>query len=95
MIDNLDLFGMVELSNHLSDSLNLYYRDVNDIDIVIEQLNRKKKEVLKRMESSSNSLRLLTKTKVFRDGVTVQYQNGLTSVLDEVDSLIKSQSLKG
>ena len=46
----MNLSNMVELANHISESLNAHYRDIGDIDFLIEELNKKKKGIAKRME---------------------------------------------
>ena len=34
----MNLSGMVELANHISESLNNHYRDIGDIEFLIEEL---------------------------------------------------------
>ena len=93
-MDSLSNVNVVELSNHLSYSINEYYRDVNDLDILIDQLNNKKSEILKRMEKDSLYLSLIMNSNQFKSCVNIQYQNCLKEVLDNVKNLIESQKIK-
>lgn len=91
MADHLTLTNMVELANHLSESLTAHYRDIGDIDFVIEELNRKKKAIARRMERDAAHLRKIINDKYFNDNVTASVIADLSDALDGVDELVEIQ----
>jgi hypothetical protein len=85
----MNITNMVELANHISESLNAHYRDISDIDFLIEELNRKKKGIAKRMKVDAAHLRTIMTDATFVNGVTDQDLNNFKEALDGVDELIE------
>jgi len=82
---------LVELANHLSESVNAHYRDINDIDFIIEELNNKKKQIARLMEKDAKHLRRILDDESFRKSVTASCINDFTEALDGVDELVEVQ----
>lgn len=85
----MNITNMVELANHISESLNAHYRDIGDIDFLIEELNRKKKGIAKRMKVDAAHLRTIMTDATFVNGVTDQDLNNFKEALDGVDELVE------
>ena len=80
---------MVELANHISESLNAHYRDIGDIDFLIEELNKKKKGIAKRMEKDAAHLRTIMTDATFASGITKQSMDDFKEALEGVDELVE------
>ena len=85
---------LVELVNHLCESLNNSYRDIADIEILTEELNNKKKRVIKRMQQDKLYANMILDNQVFLDNATQECIDSVKETLDDVDSLIESIKLK-
>ena len=85
----MNLSNMVELANHISESLNTHYRDINDIDFLIEELNKKKKGIAKRMEVDAAHLRTIMTDATFSSGINEKAMNDFKEALEGVDELIE------
>lgn len=84
---------LVELVNHLCESLNNSYRDIADIEILTEELNNKKKRVIKRMQQDKLYVNMILENQVFRDNATKECIDSVRDILNDVDSLIESMKL--
>lgn len=91
MSDHLTLTNMIELANHLSNSLTNEYSDICDIDFMIEELNHKKKAIAKRMEKDALNLRTILNNSYFKDNVTESARNAFAEALDGIDDLVTIQ----
>lgn len=91
MPDKGSIVTLVELANHLSESVNAHYRDINDIDFIIEELNSKKKQIARLMQKDAKQLRLILSNQTFQDNVTEACRNDFAEALDGVDDLIEVQ----
>jgi len=85
----MTLVGLVELANHLSMSLNNHYRDIGDIDFMIEELNKKKKGIARRMQKDATQLRAIMNDATFINGVNEKAKCDFKDALDGVDELIE------
>lgn len=85
----MNLANMVELANHISESLNAHYQDINDIDFMIEELNKKKKGIAKRMERDAAHLRTIITDATFSNGVSSTALDNFKEALDGVDELVE------
>lgn len=85
----MNLANMIELANHISESLNAHYQDVNDIDFMIEELNKKKKGVARRMERDAAHLRTIITDATFSSGVSSTALDNFKEALDGVDELVE------
>ena len=85
----MNLSGMVELANHISESLNNHYRDIGDIDFLIEELNKKKKGIARRMQTDAAHLRTIMTDATFVSNVSDQALNDFKEALEGVDDLIE------
>ena len=85
----MNITNMVELANHISESLNAHYRDIGDIDFLIEELNRKKKGIAKRMEVDAAHLRTIMTDATFANSVNDKAMADFKETLDGVDELIE------
>ncbi len=84
----MKLTGLVELANNLSQSLNNHYADINDIDFMIEELNKKKKGIAHRMEKDALHLRSIMTDAAFVNGVNEQTLSDFNEALEGVDELV-------
>lgn len=84
---------LVELVNHLCASLNNSYRDIADIEILTEELNNKKKRVIRRMLQDKLYVNMILDNQVFRDNATKECIDSVKDTLNDVDSLIESMKL--
>lgn len=85
----MNLANMIELANHISESLNAHYQDVNDIDFMIEELNKKRKGVARRMERDAAHLRTIITDATFSSGVSSTVLDNFKEALDGVDELVE------
>ncbi len=85
----MNLTGLVELANHISESLNSHYRDIGDIDFLIEELNKKKKGIARRMEKDAAHLRTIMTDATFASGVNEKAMNDFKEALEGVDELVE------
>jgi len=85
----MNLSGLVELANHLSMSLNNHYADINDIDFMIEELNKKKKGIARRMRKDADHLRTIMTDSTFVSGVSTKAMEDFKEALDGVDELVE------
>lgn len=85
----MNLANMIELANHISESLNAHYQDVNDIDFMIEELSKKKKGVARRMERDAAHLRTIITDATFSSGVSSTALDNFKEALDGVDELVE------
>lgn len=85
----MNLMNMVELANHISESLNSHYRDIGDIDFMIDELNKKKKGIAKRMEKDAAHLRTIMTDATFSNGVTDKAMQDFREALEGVDELVE------
>ncbi len=84
----MELTGLVELANHLSYSLNNHYADINDIDFMIEELNKKKKAIAMRMEKDALRLHSIMNDTTFVNGINEQALSDFNEALESVDELV-------
>ena len=93
----MNLSGMVELANNLSMSINNHYRDIGDIDFLIEELNKKKKTIARRMRKDADNLKAIMKDPTFSDNVDEKVMNDFKEALDGVDELVEivSNNIQG
>ena len=84
----MNLANLIELANHISESLNAHYQDVNDIDFMIEELNKKKKGIARRMERDAAHLRTIITDATFSCGVNSTALENFKEALDGVDELV-------
>jgi hypothetical protein len=80
---------MVELANHISESLNAHYQDINDIDFMIEELSKKKNGIARRMEKDAAHLRTIITDATFSNGVSSTALENFKEALDGVDELVE------
>jgi hypothetical protein len=80
---------MIELANHISESLNAHYRDIGDIDFMIEELKKKRKGVARRMEKDAAHLRTIMTDATFVNGVDAKSMNDFKEALEGVDELVE------
>ena len=85
----MNLTSMVELANHISESLSAHYRDINDIDFMIADLNKKKKSIARRMEKDAAHLRAIMNDTAFSNGVNSEALENFKEALDGVDELVE------
>lgn len=85
----MNLSGIVELANNLSMSLNNHYRDIGDVDFLIEELNRKKKGIARRMQKDAAQLRTIMTDATFVNGVDDKAINDFKEALEGVDELVE------
>lgn len=85
----MNLSGMVELANHISESLNNHYRDIGDIEFLIEELNKKKKGIARRMQTDAAHLRTIMTDATFASNVNEQAMSNFREALDGVDELVE------
>ena len=85
----MNLSNMIELANHISESLNAHYRDIGDIDFLIEELNKKKKGIAKRMETDAAHLRTIMTDATFASNVNEKAMNDFKEALEGVDELVE------
>lgn len=85
----MNLSGMVELANHISESLNNHYHDIGDIDFLIEELNKKKKGIARRMQVDAAHLRTIMTDATFSNGVTDKAMQDFKEALKGVDELVE------
>ena len=85
----MSIIGMIELANHISESLNSHYQDINDIDFMIEELNKKKKGIARRMEKDAAHLRTIITDATFSSGVSSTALDNFKEALDGVDELVE------
>lgn len=85
----MNLSGMVELANHISESLNNHYRDIGDIEFLIEELNKKKKGIARRMQTDAAHLRTIMTDATFASNVNEQAMADFREALDGVDELVE------
>lgn len=84
---------LIELVNHLCESLNNSYRDIADIEILTEELNNKKKRVIRRIQQDKQYVNMILENKVFRDNATKECIDSVKDTLNDVDNLIESMKL--
>lgn len=89
MNENLTLTNLVELSHHLSEAIESKYKDICEIEMTIEDLNKKKKSIVRSMEYDAKYLRMIAQTKFFRDNVTETHLRDLDEAISGVDDLVK------
>jgi hypothetical protein len=80
---------MIELANHISESLNANYRDICDIEFMIEELKKKRKGIAKRMEKDAAHLRTIMTDATFYNGVSSTALEDFKEALDGVDELVE------
>lgn len=85
----MNLSGMVELANHISESINNHYHDIGDIDFLIEELNKKKKGIARRMQVDAAHLRTIMTDATFSNGVTDKAMQDFKEALEGVDELVE------
>lgn len=85
----MNISGMVELANHISESLNNHYRDIGDIEFLIEELNKKKKGIARRMQTDAAHLRTIMTDATFASNVNEQAMADFREALDGVDELVE------
>lgn len=85
----MNLTNMIELANHISESLNSHYRDIGDIDFLIEELNKKKKGIACRMEKDAAHLRTIMTDATFSNGVSEKALADFREALEGVDELVE------
>lgn len=85
----MNLSGMVELANHISESLNNHYRDIGDIEFLIGELNKKKKGIARRMQTDAAHLRTIMTDATFASNVNEQAMSDFREALDGVDELVE------
>lgn len=85
----MSITSMVELANHISESINSHYRDIGDIDFLIEELNKKKKGIARRMEKDAAHLRSIMMDASFSKNVTSKSMRDFKEALDGVDELVE------
>lgn len=85
----MNLSNLVELANHISESLNAHYQDINDIDFMIADLSKKKKGIVRRMEKDAAHLRTIMTDATFHNGVSSTVLESFKEALDGVDELIE------
>lgn len=85
----MNITNMVELANHISESLNSHYRDIGDIDFLIEELSKKKKGIARRMEKDAAHLRTIMTDATFRNGISSTALENFKEALDGVDELVE------
>jgi hypothetical protein len=85
----MNLTNMVELANHISESLNAHYQDINDIDFMIEELSKKKNGIARRMEKDAAHLRTIITDATFSNGVSSTALENFKEALDGVDELVE------
>lgn len=85
----MNLTGMAELANHISESLSAHYRDINDIDFMIADLNKKKKSIARRMEKDAAHLRTIMNDITFSSSVNSATLENFKEALDGVDELVE------
>lgn len=85
----MSIIGMIELANLISESLNTHYQDINDIDLMIEELNKKKKSIARQMEKDAAHLRNIITDATFLSGVSSTALENFKEALDGVDELIE------
>ena len=85
----MNMSGMVELANHISESLNNHYRDIGDIEFLIEELNKKKKGIARRMQTDAAHLRTIMTDATFASNVNEQAMSDFREALDGVDELVE------
>jgi cell fate (sporulation/competence/biofilm development) regulator YmcA (YheA/YmcA/DUF963 family) len=80
---------MIELANHISESLNANYRDICDIEFMIEELKKKRKGIAKRMEKDAAHLRTIMTDATFSNGVSEKALVDFREALEGVDELVE------
>lgn len=85
----MNLTGLVELADNLSQSLNNHYADINDIDFMIEELNKKKKGIARRMRKDADHLRTIMTDAAFVNGVNTKAMDDFKEALEGVDELVE------
>lgn len=85
----MNLINMIELANQISESLNAHYQDINDIDLMVEELNKKKKGVARQMEKDAAHLRTIIADATFSNGVSSTALDDFKEALDGVDELVE------
>lgn len=85
----MNLTNLIELANHISESLNAHYRDIGDIDFLIEELSKKKKGIARRMEKDAAHLRTIMTDATFRNGISSTALENFKEALDGVDELVE------
>lgn len=86
----MNITNMVELANHISESLNSHYRDIGDIDFLIEELNKKKKGIVRRMGKDAAHLRTIMTDATFANNVNDKTISDFKEALDGVDELVRT-----
>lgn len=86
----MNIMNMVELANHISESLNSHYRDIGDIDFLIEELNKKKKGIVRRMDKDAAHLRTIMTDATFANNVNNKTMADFKEALDGVDELVRT-----
>ena len=86
----MNTINMIELANHISESLNAHYRDICDIDFMISELCKKRKGIARRMEKDAAHLRTIMTDATFQKGVTQEMINDFKEALDGVDELVET-----
>lgn len=86
----MNITNMVELANHISESLNSHYRDIGDIDFLIEELNKKKKGIVRRMGKDAAHLRTIMTDATFANSVNDKTISDFKEALDGVDELVRT-----
>lgn len=86
----MNLTNLIELANHISESLNSHYRDIGDINFLIEELNKKKKSIARRMEVDAAYLRTIMTDATFADNVNNKVMSDFKEALDGVDELVRT-----
>ena len=85
----MSIIGMIELANLISESLNTHYQDINDIDLMIEELNKKKKSITRQMERDAAHLRNIIADADFSRVVSTTSLDNFKEALDGVDELVE------
>lgn len=86
----MNYINTVEFANHLSESINDDYRNVGDIDFLIEELNKKKKSIAKRIRKNSDILKMIITDTDFTSKLTKESLQEFKDAVDGIDELIES-----
>lgn len=86
----MNITNMIELANHISESIEMHYHDISDIDYLIEELNKKRKSITKRMEIDALYLHTIITDSTFVNNVNDKALADFKLALRGVDELVKS-----
>lgn len=86
----MNIVSIVELANHISKSLDAHYRDIGDIDFMIDELIKKRKGIARRMKNDAVQLRSLMNDSTFVSSVNDETMTSFKDALSGVDELVES-----